>query len=122
QREAAGLKIEKICADDVGGHQVGRELDTAEFVVEAFCKTLRQQSLRSARRSLQQDVSSREERDEHQIERVGMAYDRFSHLRANPLAQTFAIIGVHESSPPPKGKSCVQLAAPRMACEPLPLL
>ena len=61
QREAAGLEVEQVGADDVARHQVGRELDAAEVQAEGAGEALGEEGLGRARRALQQDVAAGEQ-------------------------------------------------------------
>ena len=62
-------------ARDVGGHQVGRELDAGEPHAQDLREGPRSQGLGQAGVVLEEDVAVREEPDEHELERVALPDD-----------------------------------------------
>ena len=81
QREARGLEVEQVGADDVGGHQVRRELDAPEIQPDRLREAVREQRLGRARRTFEQDVPAGEQRDQHQLDARFLADDRLGDLR-----------------------------------------
>jgi hypothetical protein len=60
--------LEHVGARDVGGHQVGRELDAPEREREHFRECLDEQRLGEARHAHEQAVPAREQRDEQVVD------------------------------------------------------
>ena len=58
QHEAVGLEVEEVGAEDVAGHQVGRELDAAELQRQGRREGLGQQGLGGARHALEQEMAA----------------------------------------------------------------
>ena len=108
QRERAGLEVEEIRAHDVARHQIGRELDAPELEVEAAREALRKQRLGRAGRTFEQDMPAGEERDQHQIERVGLADDRLGDFLLDALGKRADAIKIHESYPFSTGTTCAR--------------
>ena len=76
-----GVLLEHLRAGDVGGHEVGRELDALAAEVERAGQRAGHERLGQAGRADEQAVAAREERDEHLADHVGLADDHARHLR-----------------------------------------
>src|SRR5437588_163827 len=79
---AARVLDDDVGPGDVGGHQVGRELDPRERELESFGERADEEGLTEAGCSLEQDVTAREEPDEHAQDDVVVADDDLLHLGA----------------------------------------
>ncbi len=62
-------------ADDVGGHQVGGELDAGERAADHLGEGLHRQRLGDARNTLEQHVPLGEQADEHPFDQLVLADD-----------------------------------------------
>ena len=71
-------------AGDVGGHQVGRELDAREADARHLRERARGERLREAGEVLEQHVPVGEQADEDELERVALADDRPLDLVEDP--------------------------------------
>ena len=71
----AALLDEHVGADDVGGHQVGRELDAVEGAVEDVRDRAHQHRLAEAGHAFQQRVRVGHEADEHLPNELVLAHD-----------------------------------------------
>jgi hypothetical protein len=80
--ELVALKVEDICAGDVGGHEVGRELDTGKVTAEHVGESTHQQRFGHAGNSLDKCVLTREDDDQGLLYHVVLADDHLSHLGA----------------------------------------
>ena len=92
REDRAGTKLEVARAlvvhrgaGDVGGHQVGRELDPLEAHVADLRERARDQRLGESRVVLEQHVSVGEEREQARLERAALADDRLLDLVEDPL-------------------------------------
>ena len=65
---AAGILHHHVGADDVGRHQVGRELDARESQVERLGQGLHQQRLPQSRNAFQQHMPTGQQRNQHVID------------------------------------------------------
>ena len=78
---ASGLHND-VGAENVGGHQVGRELNAVEGEVEHIAQGSHQQGLAQARHALQEHVSPREQGDERAFDNGVLSDDDLADLRA----------------------------------------
>ena len=69
-----------VGADDVGRHQIRRELDAREGKVEAARQGAHQEGLPQPRDSFEKDVPAREERDEDLVHDLVVPDDDLVHL------------------------------------------
>jgi hypothetical protein len=83
QREAAGLEIEQIGAEQISRHHVRRELDTAELQRQAGGERLRQQCLRGAGHAFEQYMPSAHQAGQHQVDHIVLTDHRFADLAAD---------------------------------------
>jgi hypothetical protein len=85
QLAAAGLGVllDDVDARDVGGHQVGGELDPAELHVERPRQRARHQSLADPGHPQEQDVPAAEQADEQVVDHRLLADDHLGHLLAD---------------------------------------
>ena len=72
---AAGAVLQHLRADDVGGHQVGRELDALGIEPQHLAQRLHQQRLGEARHADQQRVAARQDGDERALDHLLLAED-----------------------------------------------
>ena len=72
--------FDHLCAEDVGGHQVGRELDAVELEVDCLRQLLDHQRLGQAGHAAQQAVAAGEERDENLADDALLADDGLGEL------------------------------------------
>ena len=75
ERALAGLVLEHFRADDVGRHQVGRELDALGVEPEHLAERLDEQRLGEARHADQQRMAAGEQRDERALDDDILAED-----------------------------------------------
>jgi hypothetical protein len=86
--------------NEVGGHEVGRELDALERAADRARERLDGQRLREARDAFDEQVPLREDRDEHALEERVLADDDLLDLVENALRQRRVVgrdegMGVH---------------------------
>ena len=87
-----------VGADDVGGHQVGRELDAAERAVERLGQRAHQRGLAQAGHAFEQRVAAGEQRDQHLAHQRPLADDHFADFVLDRLAATRNRSGVRLSN------------------------
>ncbi len=75
-----GVVLQHVGAGDVGGHQVGRELNPPERQLQNVGDRADQQRLRQARHADQQAVPPAEQGDEHLVDDVGLPDDDLADL------------------------------------------
>lgn len=80
--------------DDVGGHQVGRELDTSKGAADDASKGFHRQRLGHARNTLEEHVTLGQQPDKHPLHELVLADDDPFDLEDRPLE------GVHLGSQP----------------------
>jgi hypothetical protein len=73
-----------IRPDDVGGHEVRRELDAVEVQAQGLRQRADQVGLAQPRHALQQRVSAHEQAGQHAVHDLGMPDDRLADLLAQP--------------------------------------
>ena len=76
-----GILFDDVGAGDVGGHQVGRELDALEDQPERLRHGAHQQRLGGAGQAGDQAVAADEQRDHHLLQHFFLADDHAPHLR-----------------------------------------
>jgi hypothetical protein len=76
-----GVFLQDLGADDIRGHQVGRELDAAELHVRGLGQRLHQQGLAQARHAFDQRVAAAQQAGEQQLHHVLLADDDTAHAR-----------------------------------------
>ena len=67
--------LEHFRADDVGGHQVGRELDALPVEAEHDAQRLDQPRLGETRHADEQTMAAGEQRDQHLVDHIVLAED-----------------------------------------------
>ncbi len=85
--EVAGLLVVDARADQVGRHEVGRELDALERAAHGARERLHRERLGETRHALDQQVALREDRHQHALEEVVLADDDLLHLVEDALHQ-----------------------------------
>ena len=92
------LEVEDVGAGDVGGHQVGRELDAIEVRAEHMGERADEQGLGDAGHAFDERVLAGEDGDERLIDHVLLADDDLADFRAGGGEQVFEGIerAVHE--------------------------
>ena len=78
------ILLDDLGAEDVGRHQVGRELDAVELEVDGLGELLDQQRLRQAGHAAQQAVPAGEERDQDLADDALLADDGLRQLALEP--------------------------------------
>ena len=73
--ELAGLLVVDPGPDEVGGHQVGRELDPLEVAADRVGERLDRHRLGQARDALDEEVAAGEQGHDHPLEQVVLADD-----------------------------------------------
>ena len=93
------LKVENVGAGDVGGHQVGGELDTVELGAEDVGQGADEQGLGDAGHAFDQRVLVGEHGDERLVDHVLLADDDFADFRAGGGEQALELveIGFHRA-------------------------
>jgi hypothetical protein len=91
--ERAAVGLPDPGADDVGGDQVGRELDAGERAAQRLGERADGQRLGQAGDAFEQDVAAGQQRDEHALEHRILAYDNALGLREHGR-QRVARLGV----------------------------
>ena len=66
--ELARLLVVDARADQVGGHQVGRELDALELAADRLGQGLDRHRLGQARHAFDQDMPARQQRDDQALQ------------------------------------------------------
>jgi hypothetical protein len=74
-------------ADQVGRHQVGRELDALEPAAHRIGQRLHRQGLGQPGNAFDQQVAARQHRDHHALEKTVLADDHALHLVEDLLHQ-----------------------------------
>ena len=81
---AVGRLHDDVRADDVGRHQVGRELDAVEVQVERLGQRADQQRLAQAGHAFEQGVAADEQAGQHAVDDVVVADDHLADLGLGP--------------------------------------
>ena len=76
-------RLHDHAADDIGGHQVRRELDARVLQLQRARQRAQQRGLAQARNAFEQHVSAGEQADEHAFDHVVLAYDDFGDFPAD---------------------------------------
>ena len=79
-RVALGRFFEHLGAHDVGGHQVGRELDAGELQFQRVGQSLDEHRFAQAGHSLKQGMAAGDDADEHMPHDVALAYNDLANL------------------------------------------
>ena len=79
------MRVEDVHADDVGRHQVGRELDAVELAADGQGQGPHQQRFRRARRPFQEHVPAGQQGDHRLIQHGVQADDHLGKLAPNGL-------------------------------------
>ncbi len=82
---AVGRLHDHVRAQDVGRHQVGRELDAGEFEIQRLGQRADQQRLAQARHAFQQAVPADEQAGQHAVDDFVVADDHAADLFADGL-------------------------------------
>ena len=101
QREFVALKVENVGAGDIGGHQIGRELDAVELAAEDARESARQQRLGHAGHAFDERVLSQDD-DERLADHVLLADNDFAKLGCDAFDSRLKLIEIQN--------------APRFAC------
>ena len=80
QGELAAAQVEDVGAGDVGGHQIGSELNAREVAAQHAGQRSDQQRLRDAGHALNQCVLAGQDHDEGLVHYAVLAQDDFRHL------------------------------------------
>ncbi len=80
---SAIVRFHDHAADDVGGHQIGGELDSRIAQAEGASESPQQGSLAKTWHALQQHVTAREQADEHAVHDALLPHDDLCDLVAN---------------------------------------
>jgi hypothetical protein len=108
-REDAVARVVDEGADQVGGQQVGGELQPVEAGVDGLRQGLHRQRLGQAGHALEQDVPVGEQADQHAVDDVALADDDLADLLAQPVDERRRVldllidhcgISLHSPSPP----------------------
>ena len=75
------LRIVDVCSDNVGGQQVGRELNSRELAVQTLCKGFDREGLGKPGEPFQQNVSIREHGGDQPVDQLALAGDDAAHFR-----------------------------------------
>ena len=70
-----GILLDDVGAGDVGGHQVGRELDALELQAQRLRHRAHQRRFRRARQAGDQAMAADKQRDEHLLDHLFLADD-----------------------------------------------
>ena len=91
---AAGgaILFDDLRADDVGRHQVRRELDAVELEMHRLRERLDQQRLRQPGHAAQQAVAAGEERDQDLLDDRLLADDRAAQLVPQPRREALRLV------------------------------
>ena len=92
----AGARAVDAGADEVGRHQVGRELDALEGAAEDVGERLDGQRLGQAGDALEQDVAAGQEADEDPLEHLVLADDDAADLEQDRLADRAGVGRVND--------------------------
>ena len=79
------LGIDDHAADDVGGHQIGRELDARILQVQHARKRAQQRGLAQSGNAFEQHVAAGEQADENAVDDILLADDDLSDFLADPV-------------------------------------
>ena len=74
------LRIVDVCSDNVGGQQVGRELNSRELAVQTLRKGFDRESLGESRKTFQQNVSVREHGGDQPVDQFALTGDDAAHF------------------------------------------
>ena len=80
RRELPGLLLVDHRADEVGGQQVGSELDARELEVQDLAQGLDREGLGQAGQALDQEVAPAQEGHHHPVDEPLLAHDDLAHL------------------------------------------
>ena len=75
------LRVVERVAGDVGGHEIGRELDAPEGSGDGARQRLHQQRLAQAGHALDQHMAAGEQRAEHRVDHFGLTDERLARSR-----------------------------------------
>ena len=89
QRERARRHVEDVGADDVGGHQVGRALHALKLQPHDARERADRQRLGQARHALEQRVAAADDRQQQQIDHLGLPDDDLGELAARLARDLF---------------------------------
>ncbi|MNT28059.1 hypothetical protein D3C72_1637190 [compost metagenome] len=92
--ELAGALVIHARADQVGGQQVGRELDALERAAHGPRQRVDRQRLGQPRHAFDQQVPARKHRHQHTFEKVVLPHDHALHLVQQALHQVCAVRSV----------------------------
>ena len=82
--EVAGPLVVDAGADEVRGHEIGRELDPLEVAADRLREGLHAERLREPGNALDEQVAAREKRDEDPLEEMVLADDDLLDLEEKP--------------------------------------
>ena len=91
---AVGRFDDHVRAEDVGGHQVGRELDAREVQVERLGERADEQRLAEAGHAFEQAVAADEQAGEHAVDDVVVADDDAADLLADGFVAGGELFGL----------------------------
>src|SRR5207248_10325522 len=82
--EITGALVVDPRADEVGGHEVGGELDALELTADRLRDGLHGERLREAGHAFHEEMPAREKRDEDALEQMVLADDDLLDLEEEP--------------------------------------
>src|SRR6267378_4696179 len=82
--EVACALVVDPCADKVGGHEIGRELDALEVAGDGLSDGLHRQRLRKAGNTFDEQVAAGEQADHEPLDQVVLPDDHFLDLEKKP--------------------------------------
>ena len=92
--ELARFLVVDARADEVGRHEIGRELDALELPADRLRQGLDRHRLREAWHPLHEDVTAREQRDDQPFEKVVLSDDDLLDL-VEHLLHRLVTVGLH---------------------------
>ena len=104
---------EDVGADDVGGHQVGRELDAVERAVDDVGEGPHEHRLAQAGHALEQRVAVGDEADQHLSDEVVLAHDDLPISVAMARARS---ANASDDSSATVGSECLVVSASLASC------
>ena len=82
---AAVVGFHDHAADDVGGHEIGRELDARIPEAEGASQSAQKGGFSKARHAFEQHVAAREQADQNAIDHTLLTHDDFADFRTNEV-------------------------------------
>src|SRR5262245_3183940 len=89
---------QNFCADDIGRHQIRRELNALERNAKDVTQGFYQQGLAQTRYPLQQDVSAGKKGNQHLPDDIIVTDDNFAYLSLQPSEDLLKFLRLHQAS------------------------